>query len=179
MAIGSCRRDGCANPRRVRRGMVEPLCEECYRAAMEKVARELAQEAGEGGRTRYRKFELTPGARPADKPPARVAPVARAGAEPPGSTTSHQAAGGGRTAAGGGPRCISEEGLREAQRLYGLGLSLRAVAETLLDPTRYANLHSAEVALRLQSSAGAGLRAAVRIPRTRAGLVPDDLASAA
>ena len=47
-------------------------------------------------------------------------------------------------------RCISEEVLREAKRLYGLGLSLRGVAETLLDETDYANARSAEVALRSQ-----------------------------
>ena len=150
MAIGSCRRDGCSNPRRVRRGIVEPLCEECYRAAREKVARELADEAAAGGRTRFRKFELEPGARPADRPPERVAPVARAGAraarrqrEPPGRRQSG-------AAARRGPRCISEELLHEARRLYGLGLSLRAVAETLLDQTRYASANSAEVALRFQ-----------------------------
>ena len=145
--------------------MVEPLCEGCYRAAMEKVARELAQEAGEGGRTRYRKVELTPGARPADRPPARVAPVARAGAEPPGGTTSRQPAGSG----GGGPRCISEEGLREARRLYGLGLSMRAVAETLLDQTRYARANSAEVALRFQfKRRGWALRSRAQAQRARA-----------
>jgi hypothetical protein len=47
-------------------------------------------------------------------------------------------------------RCISEELLQEAKRLYGLGLSLRAVARTLLERTSYANAHSAEVALRHQ-----------------------------
>ena len=36
------------------------------------------------------------------------------------------------------------------QGLYDLGLSLRAVAETLLDQTSYANARGAEVALRLQ-----------------------------
>ena len=169
MAIGGCRRDGCANPRRVRRGMVEPLCEECYRAAMDKVARELAQEAGEGGRTRYRKFELTPLARPADKPPARIAPAARAGAEPPGGTTGRQPAGSGRGAAGRGPRCIGAEGLREARRLYGLGLSMRAVAETLLDQTRYASANSAEVALRFQfKRRGWALRSRAQAQRARA-----------
>ena len=40
--------------------------------------------------------------------------------------------------------------MHEARRLYGLGLSLRAVAETLLDQTRYASVNSAEVALRFQ-----------------------------
>ena len=149
MAIGTCRRDGCSNPRRVRRGMVEPLCEECYRAAMDKVARELAAEARQGRRARYRKFELKTGARPAEKAPERVAPIARAGAAPrAGRAERGQPAGGGGARQRRGPRCISEEVLQEARRLYGLGLSLRAVAETLLDQTRYAN--GAEVALRFQ-----------------------------
>jgi hypothetical protein len=151
MAIGTCRRDGCSNPRRVRRGVVEPLCEECYRAAMDKVARELAAEAREGRRARYRKFELKPGLRPADKPPERVAPIARAGAEHRAAQAEGtQPAGSGGARQRRGPRCISEELLLEARRLYRLGLSLRAVAETLLDQTRYASANSAEVALRFQ-----------------------------
>jgi hypothetical protein len=40
--------------------------------------------------------------------------------------------------------------LQEAKRLYGLGLSLRAVVSTLLERTSYANAHSAEVAVRHQ-----------------------------
>jgi hypothetical protein len=71
MAIGSCRK--CrSRPRRVRRGIVEPLCEECYQQAMEKVARELAEEAATDGRTRLRKMRLDPMAvRPVcDKGPA-------------------------------------------------------------------------------------------------------------
>jgi len=128
---------------------VEPLCEECYREAMDKVARELAEEAATDGRARFRRMKLVPGARPAERPPERVAPVARAGGRPrtPQSGESpprRQAAPGSRT------RCISEEVLCEARRLYALGLSLRAVAETLLDQTSYANARGAEVALRLQ-----------------------------
>jgi hypothetical protein len=151
MAIGTCRRDGCSNPRRVRRGMVEPLCEECYREAMDKVARELEAEAREGRRARYRKFELKASARPADKAPERVAPIARASAGPRADRAERgQPAGSGGARQRRGPRCISEELLLEARRLYRLGLSLRAVAETLLDQTRYANANSAEVALRCQ-----------------------------
>ena len=150
MAIGSCRR--CrTRPRRVRHGIVEPLCEECYQQAMKKVARELAEEAGTDGRTRLRKLKLTAGERPADRAPERVAPIARAGARPlGGAAASRRAARRRELAAGTRTRCISEELLHEARRLYGLGLSLRAVAETLLDQTRYASANSAEVALRFQ-----------------------------
>jgi hypothetical protein len=149
MAIGSCRR--CrSRPRRVRRGIVEPLCEDCYQRAREKVARELAAEAATDGRTRFRKMKLAAGERPADRAPERVAPVARAGARPLGAAASRRPARRRETAAGTRTRCISEELLHEARRLYGLGLSMRAVAETLLDQTRYASANSAEVALRFQ-----------------------------
>jgi hypothetical protein len=150
MAIGSCRR--CrSRPRRVRRGIVEPLCEECYQRARAKVARELAEEAATDGRTRFRRMKLAAGERPADRAPERVAPVARADARPLGSAgASRRPPRRRETAAGTRTRCISEELLHEARRLYGLGLSLRAVAETLLDQTRYASANSAEVALRFQ-----------------------------
>jgi hypothetical protein len=151
MVIGTCRRDGCTNPRRMRRGVVEPLCEECYLRAMDKVARELADEAAMDGRARFRKIKLVPGARPADRPPDRVAPVARAGARPLDGGARREGPGRvSQATAGSRTRCISEQLLCEARRLYGLGLSLRAMAETLLDQTRYANAHSAEVALRFQ-----------------------------
>src|SRR5215218_9519461 len=161
MATGSCRRCG-SRPRRVGRGHVEPLCEECYREAMDKVARELAEEAATDGRARFRRMKLVPGARPAERPPERVAPVARAGGRPrtPQSGESpprRQAAPGSRT------RCISEEVLCEARRLYALGLSLRAVAETLLDQTRTAPRWRCA-----SSSSGAAGRCAVaHRPRTR------------
>ena len=149
MAIGSCRR--CrSRPRRVRRGIVEPLCEDCYQRAMENVARQLAEEAATDGRTRFRKMKLAGGERPADTAPERVAPVARADARPLGGTAARRQARRRKTAAGSRTRCISEEVLQEARRLYGLGLSMRAVAETLLDQTRYASANSAEVALRFQ-----------------------------
>jgi hypothetical protein len=78
MAIGSCRRDGCVNPRRVRRGIVEPLCDECYRAAMDKVARELAQGARGDRRARCAQItEITPtmrsGSFPEQLPAGRLA----------------------------------------------------------------------------------------------------------
>ena len=57
MATGSCRKCGL-RPRRVRRGSVEPLCEECYREAIGKVACELAEEAAIDGRTRLRRLRL-------------------------------------------------------------------------------------------------------------------------
>jgi hypothetical protein len=181
MAIGSCRRDGCSNPRRVRRGMVEPLCEECYRAARAKVARELAEEAAADRRARFRGFKLKPGARPAERPPVRVAPVARAGAESPGGRAKNrQPPSGNRAMARRGPRCISEELLHEAGRLYGLGLSLRAVAEALLGQTRYANAHSAEVALRFQfKRRGWPLRTRAQARRARRVPERDELARAA
>jgi hypothetical protein len=128
---------------------VEPLCEECYQQAMEKVARELAEEAATDGRTRFRKMKLAAGDRPADRAPERVAPVARAGARPLGAAARRPPRRR-ETAAGTRTRCISEELLDEARRLYGLGLSMRAVAETLLDQTRYASARSAEEALRFQ-----------------------------
>jgi hypothetical protein len=150
MAIGSCRR--CrSRPRRVRRGIVEPLCEDCYQRAMENVARQLAEEAATDGRTRFRRMKLAAGARPADRAPERVAPVVRTVARPLGDTAaSRRPARRRETAAGSRTRCISEELLHEARRLYGLGLSMRAVAETLLDQTGYASANSAEVALRFQ-----------------------------
>ena len=61
MAIGTCRSEGCDQPRRVRRGLVEPLCEDCYRAACRRVAAQLAAEDNpEAGRRRYRQINLTP-----------------------------------------------------------------------------------------------------------------------
>ncbi|MDQ3647182.1 MAG: RNA polymerase sigma factor [Actinomycetota bacterium] len=44
MAIGTCRTEGCEEPRRVRRGMIEPFCERCYWAA-----RAGQPSAGRGG----------------------------------------------------------------------------------------------------------------------------------
>ncbi len=46
MPIGTCRSESCDQPRRVRRGTVEPLCENCLRAACQCVAAQLAAESG-------------------------------------------------------------------------------------------------------------------------------------
>ena len=140
MVTGSCRRCGL-RPRRVLRGSVEPLCEECHRQALDKVRRELADEARTKGRAGLRKLKLVHGARSPDGSPEPV-PMVRTrplslGAGPSGHP-------------GRPPRCISEELLGEARRLYERGLSMGAVAETLLEHTGYANAHSAEVALRRQ-----------------------------
>jgi hypothetical protein len=60
--IGSCRSDGCDNPRRVRRGLVEPLCEDCYRQARRRVADQLAdEETAAERRNGYRRFQINPG----------------------------------------------------------------------------------------------------------------------
>lgn len=62
MAIGSCRTDGCDNPRRVRRGLVEPLCEDCYWRARQRVADLLAgEETVAKGRKPFRRFQISPG----------------------------------------------------------------------------------------------------------------------
>ena len=59
--------------------------------------------------------------------------------------------------------------MHEARRLYRLGLSLRAVAETLLGETSYVNAHSAAVALRFQfKRRGWGLRSRAQAGRARA-----------
>ena len=51
-------------PRRARRGTLEPLCDESYREAMDKVARELAEEAATDGRDRFRTMQLVKLAEP-------------------------------------------------------------------------------------------------------------------
>jgi hypothetical protein len=108
MPIGSCRR--CrSRPRRVRRGTVEPLCEECYQQARERVARELADEAATDARTRFRMITLARGEPPSDRAPERVAPVARAGARPLGGTAASPRPPRRCEAAGTGTRCISED----------------------------------------------------------------------
>ena len=58
MAIGTCRREGCENPRRVRRGAVEPLCEDCYRQALRRVATQLSGEEAPGAARK--RFQRTP-----------------------------------------------------------------------------------------------------------------------
>ena len=176
-STGICRRCGL-RPRRVGRGTVEPLCEECYREAMDKVARELAEGAATDGRTRFRRMKRVKGARPAERPPERVGPVARAGGAPRALRDSESMPRP-KLAPASRTRCISEEVLRE-WRLYACGLSLRAVAETLLDRTTYANAHSAAEALRFQfKRRGWPLRTRAQAQRTRRAPEGQDLARAA
>jgi len=58
MAIGTCRSEGCEDPRRVRRGVVEPLCEDCYRRALRRVAGQLSAEEAPGAARK--RFQRTP-----------------------------------------------------------------------------------------------------------------------
>lgn len=51
-----CRSVGCELPRRVRRGQVEPLCERCREAALDRVRRAL------DGETRARNPRVRPAA---------------------------------------------------------------------------------------------------------------------
>jgi hypothetical protein len=70
--------------------------------------------------------------------------------------------------------------LGEARRLYAFGLSMRAVAETLLDQTSYANAHSAEVALRFQfKRRGWPLRGRAKAQGAHRAQEGEDLARAA
>jgi hypothetical protein len=96
--------------------------------------------------------------RRSDRALERVAPAAPPVARPLAGTGSRRPAGRRETAAGARTRCISEELLHEARRLYRLGLSLRAVAETLLHQTGYAK--------RAQRRGGAALP--VQAPRLAA-----------
>ncbi len=68
MAIGTCRREGCEKPRRVRRGAVEPLCEDCYRQALRRVATQLSGEEAPGAARK--RFQRTPAK--ANKPESRA-----------------------------------------------------------------------------------------------------------
>jgi hypothetical protein len=62
MAIGRRRTEGCDNPRRVRRGLVEPLCEECHCARPATGPEQLASEETAGEvRKRFRRFRMSPG----------------------------------------------------------------------------------------------------------------------
>jgi hypothetical protein len=103
-----------------------------------------------------------------------------AGARRGGRTESGHPAGSGRPGARRGPRSIGEELLQEARRLYRLALSLRAVAETLLEQTSYASANSADVALRFQfKRRGWPLRTRAQARRARRVPERDDLARAA
>jgi len=66
----TCREEGCERPRRQQHGRTDPLCEECHRALLERVARELREEeTAAAGRRRYRRLRV---ARPkAAEPSAR------------------------------------------------------------------------------------------------------------
>jgi len=141
MAIGTCRSEGCDEHRRVRRGLVEPLCEDCYRAACRRVAAQLAAEDNpEAGRRRYRQINLTP--QPA-RPPRKALRSA-----PPG--TEQQASGPPRSPRGR-PRLISDALLEEARRRHhDEHHPLGQIADELLEHTGYANAHSAQAALRRQ-----------------------------
>jgi len=61
----TCREEGCGRPRRQQRGRTDPLCEECHRALLERVARELREEeTAAAGRRRYRRYRRFRVARP-------------------------------------------------------------------------------------------------------------------
>lgn len=58
MAMATCR-EGCGRPRRQEGGRTDPLCEECYRAMLERLADESREQEGVGrGRRRYRRFNV-------------------------------------------------------------------------------------------------------------------------
>jgi hypothetical protein len=58
MAMATCR-EGCGRPRRNEGGRTDPLCEECYRALLERLADEFREEESAGqGRRRYRRFNV-------------------------------------------------------------------------------------------------------------------------
>jgi len=127
MTGASCRSEGCEAPRRVRRGAVDPLCEDCYRQALARVAAELAgeQEAGRA-KQRFKRFQTSPGQRTGEPQPSA-------------------------SGAPGGPRLISEALLAEARRRYEQDQRpLGEIAAALVDRTGYANPRSAEMALRAQ-----------------------------
>jgi hypothetical protein len=128
MTGASCRNEGCAEPRRIRRGAVDPLCEDCYRQALRRVAAELAGEQHPGrAKQRFKRFENNPGQqRTGERQPSR----------------------GGAPA---GPRLISEALLAEAHRRYEQDQRpLGEIAAALIERTGYANPRSAEMALRAQ-----------------------------
>lgn len=58
MAMATCR-EGCGRPRRQEGGRTDPLCEECYRELLERLADEFREEESAGqGRRRYRRFNV-------------------------------------------------------------------------------------------------------------------------
>lgn len=140
-AVGLCRRCG-EHPRRMRRGAVEPLCQGCYEAALKRVAGDLQNEHDDAKRRWAGKAARPSPGEDAPTPAQQAPSAARVSAEK--APTSTEARGPGR------PTLIGEPALAEARRLYGLGLSMRAVAESVLEDTGYANAESAAVALRRQ-----------------------------
>lgn len=139
MSIGTCRSDGCDHPRRVRRGTIEPLCEDCYRAACQRVAAQMAAEDDPAsGRRRYRRLHLASQATtPAPTTPRSDEQPQPAAAPPPRRP--------------GRPPLISDELLAEAHsRHVDHHQSLRQIARELLEHTAYANARGVELALRRQ-----------------------------
>lgn len=50
-------REGCGRPRRKEGGRTDPVCEECYRALLVRLAEELREDSAAGrGRRRSRRF---------------------------------------------------------------------------------------------------------------------------
>jgi hypothetical protein len=150
MAIGSCRTDGCDHPRRVRRGLVEPLCEECYWRARRRVAHQLAsEETAVEHRKRFRRFQIN-AARQGS--PQQVSATAKR--KPPAADNrKHGRQPEKKRGRGGprGPRLISEELLAEVRRRHEQERRpLGQIARELVDQTGYANARSAEMALRAQ-----------------------------
>ena len=110
MAIASCRRERLRKPTPRPTRIVEPLCEECYRAAMDKVARA-------DRRARYRKFQAKAGC-PTGGQAARAGRAGGAGRRAARRRSGERPAGGRRAAGRAArPRSISEELLQEARRL--------------------------------------------------------------
>jgi hypothetical protein len=141
MSIGTCRSEGCDQPRRVRRGLVEPLCEDCYRAACRRVAAELANEqAPETARRRFRHRTVITQqpATPQESSDGERRPApARDRREPESMGRSR-----------GRPPLISDALLEEAHRRHvDQQQPLRRIAGELLEHTAYANARGVELAL--------------------------------
>jgi hypothetical protein len=147
MAIGTCRTDGCDNPRRVRRGLVEPLCEECYWRAPQQVADKLAtEETAAERRKRFRRFQINPGQQGSAQQAS-----ANTRSKPPAADNRKRGRLPEKKRGRGGPRLISEELLAEARRRHEQERRpLGQIARDLLAQTGYANARSAEMALRHQ-----------------------------
>jgi hypothetical protein len=143
--IGTCRSEGCDQPRRVRRGTVEPLCESCYRAACRRVAAQLAAEDNpQAARRRYRQITIAAS-------PAKAAPASPRTAPPPAPRGAQQQEPVSPRRPRGRPRLINDALLEEARRRHHDEYRpLSQIAAELLQHTAYANAHSATAALRRQ-----------------------------